>query len=340
MIFSTEIDILTQNDITIAMKFKFTTVIFSVLILASCKTSFRISVKEPSIVRIPSEVRTIGVLNHVTKENSPEKIIEVLIRSQSINGNTVAAERAVEGVLRGLGKSSNLTGKSLASGGIKTSDGNVNWPAIDSLCNSQVLQGILELTEVQTISPVGGSLLASATGQSSTRLEGYLYANIYIANTHEIIERLRIRRFYNIPLSGTTSVIDILNDVKRKQEYYRALGYDLGYGMAQLIYPKWVWVDRDYYTKGSDVLKRARAMIKEGNWDISEKQLLLDIDHYKEKIRGRVLFNLALVKEGQGDVDSAIMYAEKAALECGDKLANNYLVRLRKRKVQIELMND
>lgn len=339
MIFSTEFDILSQNYTTIAMKFKFSFVLLSALILTSCKTSFRISVKEPSIVRIPSDVRTIGVLNHVTKENSPEKIIEVFLQSQSINGNTVAAERAVEGVLRGLGKSSNLIGKTMASGEIKTSDGNVNWATIDSLCNSQVLEGILELTEVQTISPVGGSLLASATGQSSTRLEGYLYANIYISNTHEIIERLRIRRFYNIPLSGTTSIIDILNDVKRKQEYYRALGYDLGYGMAQLIYPKWVWVARDYYTKGSDVLKRARPMIKEGNWDIAEKQLLLDLDHHKEKIRGRVLFNLALVKEGQGDVDSAIMYAEKAALECGDKLANNYLVRLRRSKAQLEQMD-
>ena len=247
------------------MKFKFPIVLLSVFILASCKTSFRISVKEPSIVKIPSEVRTIGVLNNVNKENIPEKIIEVLLQSQSINGNTVAAERAVEGVLRGLGKSSNLIGKTLANGEIKTYDGNVNWSAIDSICNSQVLQGILELTEVQTISPVGGSLLASSTGQSSTRLEGYLYANIYIANTHEIIERLRIRRFYNIPLSGTTSIIDILNDVKRKQEYYRALGYELGYGMAKLIYPNWVLVDRDYYTKGSDVLKRARPMIKEGN---------------------------------------------------------------------------
>lgn len=34
------------------------------------------------------------------------------------------------------------------------------------------------------------------------------------------------------------------------------------------------------------------------------------------------------------------MYAEKAALECGDKLANNYLVRLRKRRAQIDQINN
>lgn len=322
------------------MKLHLSIAFLSLLILASCKTSFRISVQEPSIVKIPSKVRTMGVLNHVTQENSPEKLIEVLLRSQSVNGNTVAAERAVEGVLRGLGKSNTFVGETIANGQVRSSEGNINWETIDSICFAQNIEGIIELIEVQTISPVGGSLLASATGQTSTRLEGFLYANIYIANTHETIERLSVRRFYNIPLSGTTSIIDILNDVKRKQEYYRALGYELGYGIAQLIYPKWVWVGRDYYTKGSVNLKRARPMIKAGNWDIAEKQLLQDIDYHKEKIRGRVLFNLALVKEGQGEIDNAIMYAEKAALECGDKLANNYLVRLRKRRAQIDQINN
>ena len=322
------------------MKFKLNALLIGLLVVSSCKTSFRISVQEPSIVKIPSGVRTIGVLNHVTQENSPEKIIEVLLQSQSVNGNTVAAERAVEGVLRGLGSSNKFVGETVANGQVGSAEGNVNWETIDSICFAQNIEGIIELIEVQTISPVGGSLLASATGQSSTKLEGFLFANIYIANSHELVERLSVCRYYNIRLSGTASIIDILNDVKRKQEYYRALGYELGYGMAQLIYPKWVWVGRDYYTKGSVNLKRARPMIKAGNWDIAEKQLLQDIDYHKEKIRGRVLFNLALVKEGQGEIDNAIMYAEKAALECGDKLANTYLIRLRKRKAQVEQINN
>src|SRR5690606_11697785 len=134
----------------------------------------------------PSEVRSIGVLNHVTQENSPEKVIEVLMRSQSVNGNVVASERAVEGVLRGLGRSSNLIGKTIAEADIRDANENINWNYIDSICNSQNIEGILELVEVQTISPVGGTLLANATGQTSTRLEGYLYANVYIAKSHQV----------------------------------------------------------------------------------------------------------------------------------------------------------
>lgn len=306
-------------------------------VFGACKTSFRISVQKPSVIRVPTGVESYGIVNHVTRENSPEKIVEVLLNSQSINGNVVASERAEEGILRALERSNYLGGKILAtSTEIRNENGAILWENIDSICAQQKIDAIIELIEIKTISPVGGSVLASATGQTNTRLDGYIYTNLYYSGSHASFERLSVRRYYTIPLSGSTSIIDILNDVKRKQEYYRALGYELGYGTGALLYPNWVWVGRDYYTRGSKVLKRARPMIKEGNWDIAEKQLLQDIDHGKEKIRGRVLFNLALVKEGQGDLDQAIHYAEAAALECGNKLANDYLVKLRKRKREME----
>lgn len=306
-------------------------------VLISCKTSFRISVQQPPKVKIPFEVTRLGAMNNVTKENSPEKVISEILTSQSINGNVVASQNATEGLLRGLEQSNYLSAEIIEPQPL-TLGGTPNWSTIDSLCAARNIHALIELTEVQTISPVGGTVIANASGQNSTRLEGYLYSTIYIANSHEQIERLSVRRFYTIPLSGSTNIIAVLNDVQRKQEYYRALGYELGFGTGALFYANWVWVDRTYYTKGTTSLKRAKNMIRQGNWDIAEKQLLIDADHPREKMRGRVLFNLALVKEGQGNLDEAIMYAEKAALECGDKLANEYLVKLRQRQNLLQFM--
>lgn len=311
--------------------------LIGLFILSSCKTSFRISVQTPPKVKLPAEATRFGAVNNVTKENSPEKVIVEIVASQSINGNVVAANNATEGLFRGMEKSNYLSAETVNSTPL-TLGGAPNWALIDSICTARNIHGLIELTEVKTISPVGGSVLANATGQNSSRLEGYLYTNVFIATTHETIERIFVRRFYNIPLSGSTNVIDILNDIQRKQQYYKALGYELGYETGQLFFANWVWVDRRYYTKGSSALKRAKPMIKAGNWDIAEKQLLQDVDYPKEKIRGRVLYNLALVKEGQGNIDEAIQYAEKAALECGDQLANEYLVQLRKRQSLLQQM--
>lgn len=81
-------------------------------------------------------------------------------------------------------------------------------------------------------------------------------------------------------------------------------------------------------------------MIKQGNWDIAEKQLEYGLTSGNRKAQGRTYFNLALVKEGQGELDEAIKYAETAALEFGNKLANEYLVTLRDRKWQMEQVEN
>jgi hypothetical protein len=45
-----------------------------------------------------------GIVNSVTKVNSPEEAIGTVISGGSINENVVAAERAVDGILRALDK--------------------------------------------------------------------------------------------------------------------------------------------------------------------------------------------------------------------------------------------
>lgn len=310
------------------------------VVMTSCKTRFRISVKEPAVVKIPSEVINLGVVNNVNNENSPDKIIGQMLGTEQINGNVAAAERATDGVLRALDNSNYLKGQVLNIGdSMRLESGELNWIYIDSLCRSKNMQGLVELIEVRSVSPVGGTVLANASGQRSAKLEGSLIVNYHIAQTHETFERWRVNHTYNVPLSGSLSVIDILSDMQRKREYYRALGFELGYKAGRLIYPNWVWVNRTYFNKGSKNLKRAKPMIQKGNWDIAERQLIGDVEHSKDKVRGRTLYNLALIKEGQGEVDVAIEYAERAAM-AGNKLANEYLVDLRRRKRDLEQLNQ
>lgn len=310
------------------------------VVSSSCKTRFRISVVEPATVKIPSEVVFMGVVNNVNDENSPEKVIGQMLGAEQINGNVAAAERAIDGVLRALDNSNNMKGQAMdIKDSIRLEGGDLNWVFIDSVCHARNMQGLIELVEVRSVSPVGGTVLANASGQQSAKLQGTLIVNYLIAQTHETFERWSVHHTYNVPLSGSMSIIDILNDMARKRQYYRELGFQLGYKAGRLIYPNWVWVDRTYYNKGSKNLKRAKPMIQKGNWDIAEKQLIGDVEHNKDKVRGRTLYNLALVKEGQGEVDVAIEYAERAAM-AGNKLANEYLVKLRKRKRDIDQMNQ
>lgn len=318
--------------------------IFSVLsaaiTLQSCKSHFRISVKEPSQVNMPDSITNFGLVSNVNKETSPEQILGQIMGVESINGNIVAGDRALNGILRAFDNSGYIKGEILTVGdSIRFEDGSLNWTYIDSMSKAKSINGLIEIEKVQTTTPVGGSVLANASGQTSTKLNGTMVVNFYVAESHQKFERFTVYHSYTIPLSGNRTIIDILNDEKKKQEYFKALGFQLGYKAGALIYPNWVWVNRTYYNKGTKALKRAKPMIREGNWDIAEKQLMYDIYHRSDKKRGRVLFNLALVKEGQGYIDEAISYAEQSALECGNKEANEYLKTLRNRKRQLEIID-
>ncbi len=312
------------------------------LLTVSCKTSFRISVQEPAVIKLPQEAKKFGIVNAVTKENSPEqKIAGVILETVQINGNIQAAERAIEGTLRALENSSSLEGKRIAQlKNVYFTDGSVNWNLLDSIAQNEGLDGFIELSKMETLTPVGGTVLANVTGQTNTFLNGSMYVNTFLIKDRVIIDQYKVFHSYSIPLSGSTSIIQIFNDSQRKTEYFKALGYQLGFQAGSLLYPNWIWVDREFYNKGSKVLKRAKPMISKGNWDIAEEQLLYGLDVKKEKIKGRVLYNLALVKEGQGYIDESIDYAKRAALETGNKMANEYLRTLKNRKDKIILINQ
>lgn len=312
------------------------------LLAVSCKTRFRISVKEPAVVDLPNDARSFGIVNAVNEENSPEqKIAGAVLGTAQINGNVEAANRAVEGALRALGKSNSLQGTKVPQlENVYNADGSINWILLDSIAEKEGFDGFIELSKLETQSPVGGTVLANATGQNSMRLDGSMYINTYIIKDHLAIEQYKVFHRYNIPTSGSTSLINILNDSKRKTEYFKALGFQLGYEAAELLYPNWVWVSRTFYNKGSKILRRAKPMIYEGNWDIAEEQLEMGLTAKSDRVRGRILYNLALVNEGQGELDQAIQYAKESALSCGNKLANDYLRILKRRKQQIAILQQ
>jgi catechol 2,3-dioxygenase-like lactoylglutathione lyase family enzyme len=308
-------------------------------LLISCKTSFRISVKEPAVIDIPSDALSFGVVNHVDELNSPEAIAGTIFSGQSVKGNKLAAERMVEGVHRGVENSNELSSITLTADSMRLDNGEINWPYLDSLAKKHNVDGFIEIAELRTVAPKGGSIVANMEGNSSTRIDGTAYMNFYIIKDHFVRERMIVRKSYRIRTSGSTSLLDMVNDVQRTREYYRALGFELGRKAGNMLYPNWVWVNRKYYNKGSKELKRAKPMIHKGNWDIAEKQLEYALEG-SAKARGRAHFNLALVNEGQGELEEAIKHAEIAALEYGVKMANDYLVTLRQRQRKLEIIDQ
>jgi tetratricopeptide (TPR) repeat protein len=304
------------------------TVIFSILLFlvvgSACKTNFRISVTRPPAILLHESTTRILIINNVTHENSPDKLLTQALQGQQYNGNLMASERAVLGLIRSLDDSRYLKG--IAANPIQLRNGKeINWQRVDSLCEVLGTHAIIEIEQFDSQAPVGGTVLANATGQTTSPLRGWAWSNVYIAGTHEHIDRLEVGEVYNMPISGSTNPLLLFNDMLRKRELYGHLGQSVGYRIGMMFYSNWIWVNRTFYNKGSMQLRRARRPIRFGNWDLAEKILLQEINSPNNKAAGRAKYNLALVYEGQGRIEEAIAMAERAALENGTRLAYNYI---------------
>ena len=319
---------------------KFCCLIVVSICFSSCLSSFRISVREPAVVDLPKDVVNFGIINNLLNDDSTNlQQIGSVISGKPINGNEITQESSNNGLLQSLSNSSILSGEILRIDAnlIRNNSGEIFWSTLDSICDDRKLDGVIDVIELNVNEPIGGTVLASAAGRRSSYIDGQMVSNIYLAYSHLSFERLLINERHRINVANGVSVISILNDMQRKRRIYTDLGFNLGFRTAQLIYPNWIWVNRKYFNKGSKSLKWAKPMIREGNWEIAQKQLINDVNHPKMKIRGRTLYNLAIINEGMGNIEIAINNAEAAALS-GIKVANDYLRILKNRKINNDLI--
>lgn len=92
-----------------------------------------------------------------------------------------------------------------------------DWELLDSLGTLNDVDGFIEIAEIRTVALVGGTVVANAEGNNSTQLRGTAYVNYYVLKDHTVHERFAVNRSYRIPTSGSTNILDVLNDMKRKR---------------------------------------------------------------------------------------------------------------------------
>jgi hypothetical protein len=208
----------------------------------------------------------------------------------------------------------------------------INWNLIDSICAVNGANGLIEIEYFTSQAPVGGVILGNVLGSRNHPIRGSAFVNIYLPEYRSHLERLDMNAVFNMPIAGNMNPLNILNDVMRKREYYGALGNTIGNKVGHWLSPSWMWVNRQFFKKGDRNIRLAKNLIRKGHWQLAEQQLEPALNHQKRRVRGRALFNLALVYEGKGNLNEAIKMAEKAAFEAQTRPAYDYINTLKRRQ--------
>lgn len=310
----------------------FICVIILSLTLSSCAVSdISISVQKPSELILPSDVNRILVLNNTTMQNKEKtSIMESILTGEQLQGDKVASENCIQGLVNTLNESNRYQAVAVSDQSIYNIDNSIDWKLLNDVCIEQGSELMIVMNLFDTDAQMGGMITGVATG--GTPVYGEAVFDIYYPKEELIIHNMKIADGIYVQSNVGIDPLLILDDMARKRGSTNELAYKVGSTAAWTMVPYWIWVDRKYYKRGSKGLKNASRLIRNGNWDLAEKKLDLILSSAeKQKELERATFNMALVKEGKGNLTSAVEYAEKAALEFDNKIAPEYLNQLKQR---------
>ena len=147
----------------------------------------------------------------------------------------------------------------------------------------------------------------------------------YIIDEHPMVDNLTI-------VANASTVINTTEALLGRKEAIKQDANKLGHIYADRLIPYWIKVTRDYYVKGNFDFKVATRKARTGNWDGAGELWLKQTNSKKRKIAGRACYNMAILGEINGDLDTAISWAQKAYENYNNKLALNYVNILKNRR--------
>jgi hypothetical protein len=162
---------------------------------------------------------------------------------------------------------------------------------------------------------------------------------IYDVREKNILDEAAVSRNIMYHGKGINPLLAAQALIERK-EAVKEVGNMAGHAYAFSIIPLWTRVTRDYYVRGSGNFKIATRKARTGNWNGAAQLWQAETSNPKRKIAGRACYNMAIISEINGDLDTAIDWAQKSYEYYGIRLALTYVNILKNWKIYDAIVAD
>lgn len=315
-------------------------------LLSSCGITHEVSVQtiEPAIVDLTSEINRIGIINEsiVADNEEASSELEAWVSYSDRQLSEAAKEAALSGLFDELVKDARFDTIVLLQAtkgdliGATDQLEEIPWQAMKSLCENHELDALFALAFHETNTQIS---------LKKTKLEqrDMLRDNIMIRG-HEITLETLIENGWRIYDPFNKLILDeitldnhIVNKAKGEDPLQAFQAIDsrkdsvivfskkTGNSFGLRLQPQTRTVSREYFYKGSVNLEKADALVQSEEWKAAADLWELDMSHPEPKIRGRSYFNMAVINELHGDLETAMDWAKKSNQTYGTKLTEEYL---------------
>ena len=316
------------------------------IILCSCSStnSLTISVTEPAPVYVPSNIKSIGIVNRslpLEKNKNIDKLDKIL-SAEGKNLDKEGARESVVGLFDEL-KNNNkfsevkiIDSVDVRSPGAGVFPSVLSWKTIERICYENNVDAIFVLSFYDTDAKIDYKAVP-------IKIDGPLGIKIPAVEHHAIIATLiktgwRIydpaNKFIldeylvneNIVLTGAgINPIRAIEAIMGRKEAVLQLSNSIGHNYALRILPYRIRVSRHYYVRGTNNFKIAKRRAQTGKWDEAAELWDKEVSNLKRKVAGRACYNMAIINEINGDLNAAVEWASKSYTDYKNKKALRYL---------------
>jgi hypothetical protein len=338
---------------------KFIPILFTAAALTGCKTNqLYLSVIEPAPVTISSEIKKVGVINRATATDET-KVLDILDRVLTLEGVNLdkdGAEQAMTGLASELMNNNRFAEvKQLSDIDFRTPKIGLfpeplTWEIVDKICKETGTDALFALESYDTDTRLNYSTrnvnVKTSLGLTIPGLE------------HRIDMETIVKTGWRIYDPGSRVIADEYNDMQSivfnshginpiaaaqaligRKAAVQEVSNKSGHNYALRIVPYTLRVQRDYFVKGTNNFKIAKRKAQLGKWNDAGLLWEKETTNPKMKIAGRACYNMAIISEIDGNVDTALQWAQKSFEDYNIKLAREYSRILENRKMKLNVLD-
>lgn len=323
----------------------------------SCATqNLYLNVTQPAPVTLSKEIKTVGIIDRSTPTDQT-RILDAIDKVVSLEGadlDQIGTAESIRGVKDELMNNNRFTSvKVLSELEFKASNFGtfptpLTWEQVDGICRDSGTDALFALemydtdtrlnyttgkTQIKT--PLGNipaiEHIASMETLVKTGWRIYSPADRAILDEHLIAESIVFTGRGINPLAAATALLNRKDAVKE-------VSNKAGHIYAIRLLPYQIRVTRDYYVKGTNNFKIAMRKARVGKWDEAGELWNRETENPKMKVAGRACYNMAIINEINGDLESAIGWAQRAYENYKNRLALHYVHILENRSYNNEIL--
>lgn len=328
------------------------------LIFSSCTSSVSLRVLKPAPIDIPTHIQQVGVINRVlpSESNKVMNVLEGVISGEGIYADRDGALEALLGFSQIMQGTPRFETKQLPVGNLTGSGTGsfpppLDWATLNRIAIENNVDGIVVLEAFDSNAPVSYSTRERTVKVSETQTKKVIDHvatmvvtvttgwRFYDIKNKNIVDEYRFNDAITFTGTGTNKTLALQNLIV-KRDAVKKVGYKAGGVYGYRVAPQYVSVRRTLYTKGDANMKQGYIYSRQNNWDEAATLWKTTAEsNPKLKLAARACLNMAVANEVNGDIELALVWAQKARNDYNYKAAQTYINQLMHRKAELKRLD-